>query len=121
MSEELFPHHHHSHEEEENLIEHLPNDADLAATADVLKQLGDPSRLKIFWLLCHQEECVIDIASIVQMSSPAVSHHLRILKKAGLITSRREGKEVYYKASDTQIAQSLHLTMEEIMHITCPN
>ena len=66
-----------------------------------MKQLGDPSRLRIFWLLCHCEECVLNIAAIVNMSSPAVSHHLRLLKSSGLIVSRREGKEMYYRTADT--------------------
>ena len=87
--------------------------------ADAMKKLGDPSRLRIFWLLCHTEECVIDIAAIVNMTSPAVSHHLRLLKNAGLITSRREGKEMFYKAADTKLSQALHLIIEQIADITC--
>ena len=42
-----------------------------------------------FWLLCHCEECVINIVALVEMSSPAVSHHLKQLRSGGLITSRR--------------------------------
>ena len=41
------------------------------------------------------EECVLNISAMLEMSSPAVSHHLRPLKNSGLIVSRREGKEVY--------------------------
>ena len=55
------------------------------------------------------------------MSSPAVSHHLRQLKSGGLIVSRREGKEVYYKAADTPQAQLLHHMIEELVEITCPS
>ena len=54
------------------------------------------------------------------MSSPAVSHHLRLLKASGLIVSRREGKEMYYKAADTEIVNSLHIIIENIADITCP-
>ena len=79
-----------------------------------------PSRLRIFWLLCHCEECVVNIAAIVSMSSPAVSHHLRILKSSGLIVSRREGKEMYYKTADTELAQMLHHMIEKLGRITCP-
>ena len=88
--------------------------------ADVFKQLDDPSRLKIFWLLCHDEECVINLSSLMDMSSPAVSHHLNKLRSSGLIVSRREGKEVYYRAADTVQARALHETIEHIMEITCP-
>ena len=87
--------------------------------ADVFKQLGDSTQLRIFWILCHCEECVLNIAALLNMSSPAVSHHLRPLKNSGLITSRREGKEVYYKAADTEQTRLLHDMMEKVMQITC--
>ena len=64
--------------------------------ANVFKQLSDSSRLRIFWLLCHCEQCVVNISSMVEMSSPAVSHHLRILKEAGVVAVRREGTRNYY-------------------------
>jgi DNA-binding transcriptional ArsR family regulator len=86
----------------------------------VFRQLDDSSRLRIFWLLCHREECVINIASLMDMTGPAVSHHLRQLKSGGLITSRREGKEVYYRAADTTQSQLLHHTIEQLMAIVCP-
>ena len=94
----------------------LPDDAAINGVSDAMKQLGDPTRLRIFWYLCHTEECVLDIAAAVNMTSPAISHHLRLLKAAGLITSRREG----YKASDSDLAQTLHKMIEDIAEITCP-
>ena len=63
---------------------------------------------------------MLDIAAAVNMTSPAISHHLRLLKTAGLITSRREGKEMLYKASDSDLAQTLHKMIEDIAEITCP-
>ena len=54
------------------------------------------------------------------MSSPAVSHHLKLLNECGLITSRRDGKEVYYRADDTKICQLLHITVEQVIEIACP-
>ena len=104
----------------QTIMEHLPQAADIQTVADLMKQLGDPSRLRIFWILCHVEECVTDIAAMTEMSSPAVSHHLRILKTSGLIVSRRDGKEMYYRAADTDIARKLHHAVEEIMEISCP-
>lgn len=90
------------------------------ATAEVFKQLSDPKRLQIFWLLCHREECVINIAALLDTSSPAVSHHLRSLHESGLITGRREGKEVYYKVADTETCALLHESVEKVMEIACP-
>ena len=113
-----LPHHHGN--SEEKIREHLPNREQITGVAEAMKQLGDPSRLQIFWLLCHCEECVLNIAALMNMTSPAVSHHLRLLKSSGLIVSRREGKEMYYRTADTDLAQTHHRTIETIARITCP-
>lgn len=118
MSNIPLPHDHGQKMEE--MLCHLPDTEAFQNLAELFRQLSDGSRLRLFWLLCHCEECVINLAAVMEMSSPAVSHHLRLLKSAGLITSRREGKEVYYKAVDTPAARSLHNAMEDLMTITCP-
>lgn len=105
----------------EHICEHMPKTEEFQTVADVFRLMDDPSRIRIYWLLCHCEECVINISAVVEMSSPAVSHHLRQLKNGGLITSRREGKEVYYKAADTPSARLLHHVIEELVEITCPD
>ena len=119
MKEQNLPHDH-GHNNEELIRKHLPGEAEIAGVSEAMIQLGDPSRLRIFWLLCHCEECVVNIAAIVNMTSPAVSHHLRILKSSGLIISRRDGKEMYYKTADTELAQMLHHMIEKLGKITCP-
>ena len=86
----------------------------------MFKQVSDGSRLRILWLLCHCEECVSNISAAMDMSDPAVSHHLKLLKKSGLIISRREGKEVYYKLADTKQAQLLHHACEAMFELACP-
>ena len=88
--------------------------------AELFRSLGDPTRVRIFWLLSHREECVINIAAMLDMSSPAVSHHLRSLAENGLLESRRDGKEVYYRAPDTVQGQLLHEIVEQVMEIACP-
>ena len=106
MKNQILPHDHGHHEEK--VAEQMPTENEIAGVSEAMKQLGDPSRLRIFWLLCHCEECVLNIAALVNMSSPAVSHHLKLLKSSGLIVSRREGKEMYYVQADTELAQVLH-------------
>ena len=101
-------------------LSHMPGQDEFHRIADVCKLLGDSSRVRIFWLLCHCEECVINLSALVEMSSPAVSHHLKLLKATGLVTSRREGKEVYYRAADTELAHQLHEMIEQMVEITCP-
>ena len=118
MGENRLPHDHGQSIERE--LEHMPSVDQFQIAADLFKQLGDGSRIRIFWLLCHCEECVMNLSAMVEMSSPAVSHHLRQLKAGGLIVSRREGKEVYYRAADTETAQSLHHMIEHMVAIACP-
>ena len=102
-------------------FDHMPKHEEFLIISDIFKQMADPTRIRIFWLLCHCEECVINLSATMEMSSPAVSHHLKLLRAHGLIVSRREGKEVYYKAADTALARQLHTIMESTMEIACPN
>ena len=120
MPEFSLPHDHGAHGHTEDLYRELKNVEHFGAVCDIFKQLSDPTRVRIFWLLSHREECVINIAALLDMSSPAVSHHLRALKSSGLIISRREGKEVYYRAADTAQARLLHQMIERVMEIACP-
>lgn len=99
---------------------HMPASEEFSMIADMFKLLGDSSRIRIFWLLCHCEECVINLSAMVEMTSPAVSHHLKLLRATGLIVSRREGKEVYYKAAETEQVHQLHQMIEKMVKITCP-
>ena len=102
-------------------MDSIPKTDDFQISADIFRLLGDSSRLRIFWILCHCEECVINISAMMDMSSPAVSHHLKLLKTGRLIVSRREGKEVYYKAADTEQAALLHHMIETLLEIACPD
>jgi DNA-binding transcriptional ArsR family regulator len=61
------------------------------------KALGDPTRLTLAWALLHADEaCVCDLAWVMERAENLVSHHLRVLREAGLVDSRREGKMVMY-------------------------
>lgn len=120
MDLHALPHHHNDPEDLALIQQQIDRVEDFCAIAEVFKQLGDPTRVRIFWTLCHCEECVIDLAAMLALSSPAVSHHLRQLRSSGLIVGRRAGKEVYYKASETEQSQLLHHMIEQVMQITCP-
>ncbi|MEV7971804.1 metalloregulator ArsR/SmtB family transcription factor [Cellulomonas sp. NPDC089187] len=71
-------------------------------TAVALKALADPLRLRMVSLIAiapGQEACVCDLATVAEVSQPTVSHHLRVLKDAGLVLSERRGTWVYYRLS----------------------
>lgn len=116
MSQIALPHNH--GEPTEELFSLLPTPHDFQTAAELYGLLSDESRLRIFWILCHYEECVINLSSLVGMSSPAVSHHLRQLKSRHLIISHRSGKEVYYKAADTEEVHTLHSCLEKLISIS---
>ena len=119
MADILLPHDH--GQGIRSVLEYMPKAESFQIVSDIFKQLCDGNRIRIFWMLCHCEECVINISSAMGMSSPAVSHHLKQLKAAGLIVSRREGKEVYYKAADTEQARNFHHMIEWLVKIACPS
>lgn len=119
MQTTSLPHDHGQPMEQE--LQNMPSVENFQTLSDIFKQLGDGSRLRIFWLLCHCEACVVNLSAMVGMSSPAVSHHLKLLRAAGLIVNRRAGKEVYYTAANTQQAQLLHHMIEDLVVIACPS
>lgn len=117
MKQYTLPHQH--NQSMSQLLVHIPETESFEIAANIFKQLSDPTRIRIFWILCHCEECVINISSMMEMSSPAVAHHLRLLHASNLIESHREGKETYYRASKSKKAQALHHMIEQIMDISC--
>lgn len=73
-----------------------------ATLADRLKALADPTRLRMLDLLAQQGQplCVCDITSQFDLHQPTISHHLRILREAGLISGEKRGVWSYYEATE---------------------
>ncbi|MDR2819288.1 MAG: metalloregulator ArsR/SmtB family transcription factor [Desulfovibrio sp.] len=82
----------------------LLDDASLGEMAELFKALGDPTRLKVVHALLAAEMCVCDLGALLEMSPPAISHHLKLLRQLKLVTFRRSGKVVYYSIGDEHIA-----------------
>jgi len=72
---------------------------DFAAEAALLKALADPHRLAILATLARAQDdvCVCDFTAGLPLNQPTVSHHLRLLREAGLISGERRGTWVYYR------------------------
>ncbi len=116
--EKALPHNHGTLSK--NIQADMPLETTFNKVADLFKLMSDVRRIQIFWLLCHCEECVTNISAIFEISSPAVSHHLKLLKTAGLVISRREGKEVYYTSAKTPYTEVLHSMTEKVLEVACP-
>ena len=113
----------HAHGHTENIgkmQDSLARQEQFMQAAELFRVLSDPTRVRLFWLLCHREECLINLSALLQMSSPALSHHLKEMKAMGLIDSRRMGKEVHYRAADTEVCLLLHPMVEQVLQIACP-
>jgi len=78
----------------------IASDELLSRIAEVLKAMADPTRLKILHCIHTDERCVSDILKVVGGSQANVSKHLSVLKRAGLVDSRRSGLNVYYRIID---------------------
>ncbi len=111
------------HEHDKNIqavLEKMPESNKFSEAASIFQQLGDGTRLKILWVLCHSKECVSDIAAAVGMSKAAVSHHLQLLRRGGLVDSERVGQEIHYSLAKSREAALLHKTIDSLFEITCP-
>ncbi len=86
---------------------------DVAGLSEVFKVLSDETRTAIIYLLSQQELCVCELASVLEMSPPAIAHHLRLLRAFRLVRYRRSGKMAYYSLDDEHI---LHLIHEAQVH-----
>ena len=120
MKEFVLPHDHGMHKDTARLYEEVKDEGSFQGASELFKLLSDTARIRIFWLLSHEEECVINLSALLGMTAPAVAHHLRLLRDAGVIESRKEGKEVYYRVADSEKCMLLHRVTEKMMEIECP-
>ncbi len=73
----------------------------------LMKALGQSTRLKIIMLLASREQCVCELERIIDVSQPAISQHMRVLKAAGLVKERRDGQWIYYRLDKGYMGETL--------------
>ncbi len=81
----------------------MPEEDELYDLAELFKVFGDSTRIRILFVLFEAEVCVCDLAEILHMTQSAISHQLKILKQAKLVSARREGKSVFYSLADGHV------------------
>jgi len=98
----------------------------MEATIKIFKALSDETRLRIYLLLLQGELCVCELVNILNMEQSRISHSVRILKEAGLVVNRREGKWIIYAVNpeieNNRIVQALRnelkLPEQDLKNIT---
>lgn len=81
----------------------LPTDDVIRETEQLLKGFASATRLRILCLLRDDKVCVHEIVDQLDLSQSAISHQLRILRNARLVTARRDGRHVYYCLADEHV------------------
>ena len=82
-------------------------DIGLALKAKLFRGLADPSRLAILEALRAGERTVSDVVAATGLSQPNASNHLACLRECGLVTSRQDGRRVYYRLADERVEDAL--------------
>jgi ArsR family transcriptional regulator, lead/cadmium/zinc/bismuth-responsive transcriptional repressor len=90
---------------------------DIAGLSELFKALSDETRVKILFLVSQRDLCVCDLAFILEMSLPAISHHLRFLKTLRLVRSRKEGKNVFYSLDDGHVVALIDLAKQHYIEL----
>jgi DNA-binding transcriptional ArsR family regulator len=102
------------HEDTQRLLD---DPAFARVAAESIQALSAPSRLRILARLKSAPASVNEIAESVGMESSAVSHQLRLLRHLGLVTGRRDGRQVVYELYDDHVADLLEQVVSHVEHV----
>lgn len=91
----------------------MPERGRIEAASERLAALGHPLRATIYSAVTVEPLCVCELSALLEMSSPALMHHLKILGRAGLIEARKEGKFAVYHPQDSRAASALEAALSQ--------
>ena len=94
--------------------ERMPAESELYDLSDFFKILGDSTRISILFAIDGEPMCVCDIARLLSMTKSAVSHQLKILRRADLVTYKKSGKNVFYSLADDHVRDIIEKALEHI-------
>lgn len=95
----------------------LKSEDGLDLLGKIFKAMGDPSRLRILYILSKSPLCVCDIADVLDMTQSLVSHHLRSLRNLKLVKFKRQGKQVIYSLDDDHVLDLIKEGLDHTAHI----
>ena len=117
MEKKNFPVCHTEHidaQHERYIIEHIPDEDEAVDAAEIFQQLSDSTRIRLLSMLALEDMCVCEMADILNMSQPAVSHHLRTLRQCGVVRYKKMGKRAVYSISDTRTGHMVRHLLHDI-------
>lgn len=95
----------------------LPGPDEITRVATIFKLLGDPTRTRLLYALLEAGElCVHDLAKVSDATETTISQSLRMLRAHQVVTGRREGRNVFYRLSDSHVRLLLDITREHTSH-----
>lgn len=98
----------------DNISDSMPGEETMDGMAELFKVFGDTTRIKILYALSKGELCVCDVAEVLEMTQPAISYQLKVLKQAKLVKSRREGKMTVYSLDDSHVHTIIGMAKEHL-------
>ncbi|WP_426999041.1 ArsR/SmtB family transcription factor [Pseudarthrobacter sp. N5] len=94
-----------------------PSPRHLAAASDTLRMLADPTRLHLLWQLSAGPSTVSELTTAARASRTAVSQHLAKLRLAGLVDTRKDGRNVVYSLHDGHLIRLIRETLNHADHV----
>ena len=92
----------------------MPSEDVIYDVAELFKVFGDSTRTNILMAHFESEMCVCDIGELLNMTTSAISHQLRILRQSKLVKARKSGKEVFYSLADDHVVKIFEMAIEHV-------
>jgi ArsR family transcriptional regulator, lead/cadmium/zinc/bismuth-responsive transcriptional repressor len=90
---------------------------DVERITEQFRLIGEPTRVRLLYALVEAGEmCVCDLAAVVEAPETSVSHALRLLRMAGIVRTRRDGRMIFYSLTDAHVRLLLDVTAEHLRH-----
>ncbi len=93
----------------------LPSEDEAVDAAAIFAHLSDTTRVRLLSMLAVSDLCVCEMADLLGMSQPAVSHHLRILRQCDVVRFRKWGQRTMYYLSDNEIGETIRRLLEVVV------
>lgn len=102
-------------ERESRILSKVPTDDEAIDASELFSQLSCPTRIRLLSILALDQICVCELAGMLGISQPAVSHHLRMLRQSGFVRYKKLGKQVQYSIADSPGGRLLRTIIQDIM------